>query len=355
MSKPLGKPDRIVVALGGNALGNNPVEQIEAVSNTAHALLGLIEQGNEIIITHGNGPQVGMIQNAFAAAHDAIGTPEMPLPECGAMSQGYIGYHLQQGIGREMHKRYKRWHAATVVTQIECDPDDPAFKNPTKPIGPFYTEEQAKEFMAEDPSKVFVVDSGRGWRRVVASPDPKKIVEADSILNLLDNEFIVIACGGGGIPVVRDYENKGCYKGVPAVIDKDLGGELLAEDCDADVLFLLTAVEHVAINFGKPNQEELEDLTADLATIKNSAARLCDWFSGAFDVTGKMDDTTAILAHSRDLYAQVETHEQFAALTRATERYLVQLQFWVDRQIPWPAISDLVHGYRLRTESGETR
>ena len=164
MSKPLGKPDRIVVALGGNALGNNPVEQIEAVSNTAHALLGLIEQGNEIIITHGNGPQVGMIQNAFAAAHDAIGTPEMPLPECGAMSQGYIGYHLQQGIGREMHKRYKRWHAATVVTQIECDPDDPAFKNPTKPIGPFYTEEQAKEFMAEDPSKVFVEDSGRGWR-----------------------------------------------------------------------------------------------------------------------------------------------------------------------------------------------
>ena len=265
MSKPLGKPDRIVVALGGNALGNNPVEQIEAVSNTAHALLGLIEQGNEIIITHGNGPQVGMIQNAFAAAHDAIGTPEMPLPECGAMSQGYIGYHLQQGIGREMHKRYKRWHAATVVTQIECDPDDPAFKNQTKPIGPLYTEEQAKEYMAEDPTKDFVVDSGRGWRRVVASPDPKKIVEADSILNLLDNEFIVIACGGGGIPVVRDYENKGCYKGVPAVIDKDLGGELLAEDCDADVLFLLTAVEHVAINFGKPNQEELEDITADEA------------------------------------------------------------------------------------------
>ena len=214
MSKPLGKPDRIVVALGGNALGNNPVEQIEAVSNTAHALLGS-SSSNEIIITHGNGPQVGMIQNAFAAAHDAIGTPEMPLPECGAMSQGYIGYHLQQGIGREMHKRYKRWHAATVVTQIECDPDDPAFKNPTKPIGPFYTEEQAKEFMAEDPSKVFVEDSGRGWRRVVASPDPKKIVEADSILNLLDNEFIVIACGGGGIPVVRDYENKAATRASP--------------------------------------------------------------------------------------------------------------------------------------------
>ena len=265
MSKPLGKPDRIVVALGGNALGNNPVEQIEAVSNTAHALLGLIEQGNEIIITHGNGPQVGMIQNAFAAAHDAIGTPEMPLPECGAMSQGYIGYHLQQGIGREMHKRYKRWHAATVVTQIECDPDDPAFKNPTKPIGPFYTEEQAKEFMAEEPSKVFVEDSGRGWRRVVASPDPKKIVEADSILNLLDNEFIVIACGGGGIPVVRDYENKGCYKGVPAVIDKDFASAKLAELLDADMLIILTAVEKVAINFRKENEQWLSDLTPELA------------------------------------------------------------------------------------------
>ena len=255
------KPNRVVIALGGNALGNTPEEQIARVREAAPTLLKVIEQGNEIIITHGNGPQVGMIQNAFAAAHDAIGTPEMPLPECGAMSQGYIGYHLQQGIGREMHKRYKRWHAATVVTQIECDPDDPAFKNPTKPIGPFYTEEQAKEFMAEDPSKVFVEDSGRGWRRVVASPDPKKIVEADSILNLLDNEFIVIACGGGGIPVVRNYDDKGAYRGIAAVIDKDMGGELLAEDCHADMLVLLTAVDHVAINFGKPDQKDLEDIT----------------------------------------------------------------------------------------------
>ena len=256
---------RIVMAIGHKDMGTNLPEQKEAVQRTAKVIADFIQEGWQVAIVHSNAPQVGMIQYAFAAVYYDMGTTEMPLPECGAMSQGYIGYHLQQGIGREMHKRYKRWHAATVVTQIECDPDDPAFKNPTKPIGPFYTEEQAKEFMAEDPSKVFVEDSGRGWRRVVASPDPKKIVEADSILNLLDNEFIVIACGGGGIPVVRDYENKGCYKGVPAVIDKDLGGELLAEDCDADVLFLLTAVEHVAINFGKPNQEELEDLTADEA------------------------------------------------------------------------------------------
>ena len=266
MSKPLGKPDRIVVALGGNALGNTPAEQIEAVDNTAHALLGLIEQGNEIIITHGNGPQVGMIQKSFALAHaEDESVPAMDLPECGAMSQGYIGYHLQQAIGAAMHKSYKRWHVASVVTQIEVDPDDPAFANPTKPIGQFLSKEEADAEQAAHPEMTFVEDSGRGYRRVVASPEPKKIVEYESILNLLDNEFIVIACGGGGIPVVRDYENKGCYKGVPAVIDKDLGGELLAEDCDADVLFLLTAVEHVAINFGKPNQEELEDITADEA------------------------------------------------------------------------------------------
>ena len=257
---------RIVIALGGNALGSTPAEQRDRVAAACPALVGLIHQGHEIIISHGNGPQVGMIQAAFdTAAKTNPKVAPMPLPECTAMSQGYIGYHLQQGLRRALRAQGMPWQVATVVTQVVVDPDDPAFKNPTKPIGPFYTEEQAKEFMAEDPSKVFVEDSGRGWRRVVASPDPKKIVEADSILNLLDNEFIVIACGGGGIPVVRDYENKGCYKGVPAVIDKDLGGELLAEDCDADVLFLLTAVEHVAINFGKPNQEELEDLTADEA------------------------------------------------------------------------------------------
>ncbi|WP_291290315.1 carbamate kinase [Enorma sp.] len=297
MPKTLEVPNRVVVALGGNALGDTPEEQIERANNTAKALIGLIEQGNEIIITHGNGPQVGMIQNAFAAAHDAINTPAMDLPECGAMSQGYIGYHLQQAIGREMHRRYKRWHVATVVTQIECDPDDPAFQNPTKPIGPFYTEEQAKEIMAEDPSKIFVEDSGRGWRRVVASPEPKKIVEQPSILNLLDNEFIVIACGGGGIPVVRDYSDHGVYKGVPAVIDKDLGGELLAEDCKADVLFLLTAVEHVAINFGKPNQENLTDITAD------EAERLAD--EGQFGKGSMEPKVRAAIKFARSLPGRV--------------------------------------------------
>lgn len=256
---------RVVVALGGNALGDTPEEQIERVRAAAPVLLKMIEQGNEIIITHGNGPQVGMIQKAFASAAEQGKAPAMDLPECGAMSQGYIGYHLQQALGVAMHKSYKRWHVASVVTQMEVDPDDPAFSNPTKPIGAFLTKEQAESEMREHPEMTFVEDSGRGWRRVVASPEPKKIVEAPSILNLLDNEFIVIACGGGGIPVVRDYEDKGAYKGVAAVIDKDMGGELLAEDCYADMLFLLTAVEHVCIKFGTPEQEELKDLTADEA------------------------------------------------------------------------------------------
>ena len=272
MSKAFGKPNRVVIALGGNALGNTPEEQIAKVRAAAPTLLKVIEQGNEIIITHGNGPQVGMIQNAFAYAHkdDPAKIPAMDLPECGAMSQGYIGYHLQQAIGAAMHKEYKRWHVASVVTQIEVDPDDPAFLNPTKPIGAFLTKEQAAAEKALHPEMQFVEDSGRGYRRVVASPEPKKIVEAESILNLLDNEFIVIACGGGGIPVVRDYSDKGAYKGQAAVIDKDMGGELLAEDCKADTLILLTAVDHVAINFGKPDQQELTDL--DVETAKKYVA-----------------------------------------------------------------------------------
>lgn len=257
---------RVVIALGGNALGDTPEEQIERVRIAAPKLLDLIMQGNEIIITHGNGPQVGMIQKAFTYAHqDDEAIPQMDLPECGAMSQGYIGYHLQQAIGVALHKGYKRWHVASVVTQTEVDSEDSAFKNPTKPIGAFLTKEQAEAEMAAHPDQVYVEDSGRGWRRVVASPEPKKIVEAPSILNLLDNEFIVICTGGGGVPVVRDYSDKGAYKGVAAVIDKDLGAELLAEDCGADVLVLLTAVDHVAINFGKPDQVDLTDVTVEEA------------------------------------------------------------------------------------------
>lgn len=259
--------NRVVIALGGNALGNTPQEQIARVRKAAPILLKVIQQGNEIIITHGNGPQVGMIQNAFAAAHkvDPERIPAMDLPECGAMSQGYIGYHLQQAIGVAMHKSYKRWHVATVVTQTEVDPNDPSFDNPTKPIGPFMSREEAANEAARHPEWTIVEDSGRGYRRVVASPDPKKIVEAESILNLLDNKFIVVCSGGGGIPVVRDYNDLGAYRGVAAVIDKDMGAELLAEDCEADMLVLLTAVDHVAINFGTPEQEDLIDIDVQQA------------------------------------------------------------------------------------------
>ena len=261
MSKPLGKPDRIVVALGGNALGNNPVEQIEAVSNTAHALLGLIEQGNEIIITHGNGPQVGMIQNAFAAAHDAIGTPEMPLPECGAMSQGYIGYQLSQAILNDLKSRDIMRSTACIVTQTVVDEDDPAFQNPTKPVGAFMDEETAKA-KAEAMGITVKEDAGRGWRQVVASPIPKRIVEFDAVRDLVEDGYVVVSTGGGGVPV---FETENGYVGTPAVIDKDRSSALMAAELGADMLIILTAVEKVCINFNAPEQEQISEMTVSQA------------------------------------------------------------------------------------------
>jgi carbamate kinase len=257
--------ERIVIALGGNALGNNAEEQLERIKNSTSTILDLIRPDSEIIVTHGNGPQVGMIQKAFTiAAEQSDQVPEMPLVECGAMSQGYIGYHLQQGLGKEIARRGKGWHVATVITQMEVDPADPSFQNPSKPIGAFIGEEAAKRAMTDDPSVSYIEDAGRGWRRVVASPKPKAIVEAESIMNLLDDEFIVICCGGGGIPVVKAEDGFG-YRGVPAVIDKDLGAERLAEDVDARELILLTAVDHVAINFNKPDQQDFDEMTVEQA------------------------------------------------------------------------------------------
>ena len=253
---------RIVIALGGNALGSTAAEQLALVSKTAKAIVDLIAEGNEVVIAHGNGPQVGMINLGLSTAAEAGAIKaDMPFPECGAMSEGYIGYHLQQAIGNELTARGIRKPVATIVTQTVVSQDDPAFQNPTKPVGAFYDKETADRIAAEK-GYTMVEDAGRGYRQVVPSPKPFDIVEAESIKALFNAGHVVIAVGGGGIPVVR---KDGRLCGTPAVIDKDLGGELLAEDCDADVLFLLTAVEHVAINFGKPNQEELEDLTADEA------------------------------------------------------------------------------------------
>lgn len=255
---------RIVIALGGNALGNNPKEQQEMIDAATPSLIGLIAQGHEIIISHGNGPQVGMINLAFDVASkqsDAI--VPVPLMECTAMSQGYIGYHLQKGIKKELRKQKMPWNVATVVTQVVVDKNDPAFNTPNKPIGSFYSKEEIEKMKEEDPTLQYVEDAGRGYRRVVASPKPVDIVERDSILNLLDNEYIVIACGGGGIPVVVNEE--GDLEGVPAVIDKDFASAKLAEEVGADYLFILTAVDRVAIRYGTPNQEDLVKMSVEEA------------------------------------------------------------------------------------------
>lgn len=252
---------RIVVALGGNALGNTPTEQRAKVAEAAKTLAGLIEQGNEIVIAHGNGPQVGMINLALShSAADGVIKAEMPFPECGAMSQGYIGYHLQNSVLRELRRRGVKKDVVTLVTQVEVDAADPAFENPTKPIGAFCTEKEARAAMAADSALTFREDAGRGWRRVVASPLPVGIVERDSIVSLVDAGVVVVACGGGGIPVVRRGE--GDYEGVSAVIDKDFASECLAELVGADYLYILTAVDRVCINFGKPDMRELCELTA---------------------------------------------------------------------------------------------
>ena len=255
---------RIVIALGGNALGKNLPEQMEAVRHTARAIVDLIEQGNEVVVAHGNGPQVGMIQEAMTQLTRS--NPEKyipcPLSVCVAMSQGYIGYDLQNALREEMLDRGIEMGAATVLPQVEVDPDDPAFANPTKPIGAFMTREEADRMIAERGYDV-IEDAGRGYRRVVASPKPVGIVELDTIRSLVETNHVVIACGGGGIPVFKTEGNH--LKGAAAVIDKDFAAARLAEQLDADFLVILTAVEKVAVNFGKPDQQWLDELTPETA------------------------------------------------------------------------------------------
>lgn len=248
---------KIVIALGGNALGNTPEEQLTLVKTTAKNIVDLVEAGNYVVVTHGNGPQVGMINLAMEVSHQEIDSPEMPFAECGAMSQGYIGYHLQQSIQKELVKRGMRRNCLTVITQVEVDKEDPAFKNPTKPIGSFYTKEEADK-IAEEKGYTMKEDAGRGYRRVVASPKPKKIVEIRTIKDLLKKGNIVIACGGGGIPVVK--YRKG-FKGVDAVIDKDRTSARLALDLKADMLLILTAVDQVYINYKEEDEEKVREMT----------------------------------------------------------------------------------------------
>ncbi len=255
---------KIVIALGGNALGANLPEQMKAVKITARAIVDLIEQGHEVVIAHGNGPQVGMIQNAMAelVRSDPVKYIPCPLSVCVAMSQGYIGYDLQNALREEMLDRGINKGVSTVLTQVEVDPDDPAFRHPTKPIGQFMTKEEADALVRERQYDV-IEDAGRGYRRVVASPKPVGIVEIGTIKSLIETDHIVVACGGGGIPVFRTEGHH--LKGAAAVIDKDFAAAKLAEQIDADLLIILTAVEKVAIHFGKPDQQELSDITPETA------------------------------------------------------------------------------------------
>ncbi|MGH4138989.1 carbamate kinase [Clostridium sp.] len=250
---------KVVIALGGNALGSNLKEQMVAVKSTAKAIVDLIEEGNEVVISHGNGPQVGMINIAMSELHKNNPKYSLcPMSVCVAMSQAYIGYDLQNALREELLNRNINKNVSTIITQVEVDPTDKAFENPTKPIGSFMTREEAD--LEIKSGKKVIEDAGRGYREVVASPKPVGIIEIETIKSLVDIGQVVIACGGGGIPVIKEGNH---LKGVSAVIDKDFASCTLAKELNADCLIILTAVEKVAINFGKPNEKWLHNITVD--------------------------------------------------------------------------------------------
>lgn len=243
---------KIVIALGGNALGDNNAAQIKAVQKATHSIMELVSKGHQVVIVHGNGPQVGKIQLAFAAGSSIEENVEsMPLPESIAMSQGYIGYHLQLALNNHFRKEKLNTDVATILTQIIVDENDLSFHNPTKPIGPFYTKEEIEQKGFDH----YVEDSGRGYRQVVASPLPQSIVEVELVKRAMDAGTVVICSGGGGIPLVDTGSE---FKAVDAVIDKDAAAALLAKQIDADMLVILTAVDQVALNFGKENVSYLD-------------------------------------------------------------------------------------------------
>lgn len=298
---------KIVIALGGNALqsGNGPATaeaQLEVVRKTCEHIAQISDMGYELAIVHGNGPQVGRILLASETAREV--TPAMPFDVCGAMSQGYIGYHLQQGLKHALNLRNRDIPVVTVATQVIVEENDPAFDDPTKPIGPFYTESEARDIVKEK-GYIMKEDSGRGWRRVVASPAPRRIVEIDAVRHLWDSS-IVITCGGGGIPVVEKPD--GTIEGTEAVIDKDFAAELLAEQVDADVLMILTEVERVSLNFNTPEQRDLSAL--NLA----DAARYCE--EGHFAAGSMLPKVQAAMKFVR---ANPSKHAVITSLDKAIE------------------------------------
>ncbi|HDJ3072069.1 TPA: carbamate kinase [Staphylococcus aureus] len=262
--------EKIVIALGGNAIQTKEATaeaQQTAIRRAMQNLKPLFDSPARIVISHGNGPQIGSLLIQQAKSNSDT-TPAMPLDTCGAMSQGMIGYWLETEINRILTEMNSDRAVGTIVTRVEVDKDDPRFDNPTKPIGPFYTKEEVEKLQKEQPDSVFKEDAGRGYRKVVASPLPLSILEHQLIRTLADSKDIVIACGGGGIPVIK---KENTYEGVEAVIDKDFASEKLATLIEADTLMILTNVENVFINFNEPNQQQIDDI--DVATLKKYAAQ----------------------------------------------------------------------------------
>ena len=251
---------KLVIAFGGNALGNNPKEQQALIKKAVKNIVPLVADGHEIIISHGNGPQVGIINLAFEDSYENPDIPYMPLPECTAMSQGYIGYHIQKGLRDVLEENGITKKIATLVTQVVVDKNDPSFKHPSKPVGPFYSKKIAEKLMQES-GEIYIEDAGRGYRKVVASPKPIEIIEIATIKDLLNSGHIVIAGGGGGIPIYKQNE----AKGASAVIDKDLVASLMATNLKADMLIILTKVKQAELNYGKENAIKLGKITLEEA------------------------------------------------------------------------------------------
>lgn len=310
---------RLVVALGGNALGNTPGEQQKAVTRVAKTVVDLIEGGAEVVLTHGNGPQVGMIHLAFDRASGTDkNIPFMPLAESTAMSEGYIGYHLQKALCDEFAARGENRVAVSLVTQVEVDENDPAFRDPQKPIGAFYSAEEAARFRAEHPNATLREDAGRGYRRVVASPMPRHICEIDAVRRLLAAGGTVIACGGGGIPVVRGKDGR--LHGADAVIDKDLAAERLAEELDADALLILTAVDRVKLNYGTPGELALEKMT-----VKEARRYMEEGHFAPGSMLPKVAAAVAFAESGEDRYAVIASPEKASeALTGASGTVIEQ-------------------------------
>lgn len=300
---------KIVVALGGNALGQSPDEQLMLLEKVAKIIVKLISDGNKIVITHGNGPQVGQILLAMEySSNSEVKTPVMPLTECGSMSQGYIGYQLQQCLQDELERVGIVKNCATLITQVLVEADDDAFQNPTKPIGMFYTKEEAIKIEREKGYQ-FVEDAGRGYRRVVPSPKPVDIIEKNIIRQLVDNDNIVIACGGGGIPVIKTDKIE-LLEGIEAVIDKDRSSALLAREIEADMLLILTAIDKVYLNYHKDNQVALDVISVDEALKyigegQFAKGSMLPKIEACIDFVGESDEKVAIISSLENAYEAI--------------------------------------------------